>query len=93
MPLHDTHYGDEIMLDINLIREKHFDCIVLDLLLPDANGLEIIKEMESEKQEHFTALIVYSAKDLTDKEKTRLNQFANRIILKTSNSILWFCLL
>jgi len=72
---------------INLVREKNFDCIILDLVLPDAQGLDIIKELENDKSEHETALIVYSAKDLNPKEKARLNQFANSIILKTAHSL------
>jgi HAMP domain-containing protein/signal transduction histidine kinase/DNA-binding response OmpR family regulator len=72
---------------INLVREKNFDCIILDLVLPDAQGLDIIKELENDKSEHQTALIVYSAKDLNPKEKARLNQFANTIILKSAHSL------
>ncbi len=72
---------------ITLVREKNFDCIVLDLVLPDAQGLDIIKELENDKSEHATALIVYSAKDLNPKEKARLNKFANSIILKTAKSL------
>jgi HAMP domain-containing protein/signal transduction histidine kinase/DNA-binding response OmpR family regulator len=72
---------------INIVREKNFDCIILDLVLPDAQGLDIIKELENDRSEHQTALIVYSAKDLNPKEKARLNQFANNIILKTPHSL------
>jgi len=69
------------------VGEKEFDCVVLDLLLPDAPGLEIIKELESKGAERQTALIVYSAKDLNQKEKVRLNQFANTIIVKSLHSV------
>jgi signal transduction histidine kinase/DNA-binding response OmpR family regulator len=72
---------------IKLVREKNFDCIILDLVLPDAQGLDIIKELENDKSEHETALIVYSAKDLNPKEKERLKQFANSIILKSAHSL------
>jgi HAMP domain-containing protein/CheY-like chemotaxis protein/signal transduction histidine kinase len=72
---------------IHAVREKQFDCVILDLVLPDADGLDIVKELESEKSEQSPALIVYSAKDLNPKEKSRLNKFANRIILKDANSI------
>jgi CheY-like chemotaxis protein len=71
----------------NLVRENDYDCIILDLILPDESGLEIVKELERERPERFSALIIYSAKDLTDKEKSKLNQFANRVILKTAGSI------
>ncbi|HET6991156.1 MAG TPA: response regulator, partial [Bacteroidia bacterium] len=72
---------------ISSIREKTYDCIILDLILPDAEGLDIIKELEMDKTEIQPALIVYSAKDLSKKEKIRLNRFANRIILKSANSL------
>ncbi|MBC7695355.1 MAG: HAMP domain-containing protein [Burkholderiales bacterium] len=72
---------------INLVREKNFDCIILDLVLPDAQGLDIIKELENDNSEHTTALIVYSAKELNPAEKERLNQFANSIILKSAHSM------
>jgi HAMP domain-containing protein/signal transduction histidine kinase/CheY-like chemotaxis protein len=71
----------------NLVRENDYDCIILDLILPDESGLEIVKELERERPERFSALIIYSAKDLTDKEKSKLNQFANRVILKSAHSI------
>ena len=72
---------------INWIREKAFDCVISDLVLPDGEGIEIIKELEKKKSEHKTALIVYSAKDINKKEKTLLDRFANRIILKSKNSL------
>jgi HAMP domain-containing protein/signal transduction histidine kinase/CheY-like chemotaxis protein len=72
---------------IECIREKTFDCVILDLILPDGTGFDIIKELEYDQSEQKTALIVYSAKDLTPKEMTQLNRFSNRIILKSKNSL------
>jgi len=72
---------------INLIRERSFDCIILDLILPDGQGLDVVKELETDTMEPQTSLIVYSAKDLNEKEKERLGRFANRIILKSANSL------
>ncbi len=72
---------------ISLIRENTYDCIILDLILPDMAGLDIVKELESDNVEPQTALIVYSAKDLHKKEKVRLQRFANRIILKSAYSM------
>jgi CheY-like chemotaxis protein len=72
---------------INLVRDKAFDCVVLDLVLPDADGLDIVKELENDKSDVATALIVYSAKDISKKEKMRLGHFANRIILKSEHSL------
>jgi len=72
---------------ITLIRDETFDCIILDLVLPDGDGLDVITELENDQNEPKTALIVYSAKDISKKERTRLNRFANRIILKSAYSL------
>jgi HAMP domain-containing protein/signal transduction histidine kinase/CheY-like chemotaxis protein len=72
---------------IKEVKESHFDCIVLDLMLPDASGVEIVKVLENQKSARATALIIYSAKDLDPSERARLHKFANRMIVKSSNSI------
>jgi len=72
---------------ISLLREKFFDCVILDLVLPDADGLDVVKELENDKSGTATSLIVYSAKDISKKEKMRLNHFANHIIIKGPDSL------
>jgi HAMP domain-containing protein/signal transduction histidine kinase/DNA-binding response OmpR family regulator len=72
---------------VDHLREKIFDCIILDLVLPDADGLDIISEMENNIIGQETAIIVHSARDVNKKQRARLNRFANRIILKSANSL------
>ncbi len=68
------------------IRAEQFDCIILDLVLPDGSGFEIIKELENQKHLPLTSVIVYSAKDLSKREEKQLHRFANMVILKGKNS-------
>jgi HAMP domain-containing protein/CheY-like chemotaxis protein/signal transduction histidine kinase len=72
---------------INLMREKQFDCIILDLVLPDADGFDLISELENNIAGQETAIIVHSAGDLNKKQRTKLNRFAHRVITKSANSI------
>ena len=44
---------------VNLALERHFDGILLDYLLPDANGLEVLTRLNSANQEH-TAVVMIS---------------------------------
>jgi HAMP domain-containing protein/signal transduction histidine kinase/CheY-like chemotaxis protein len=69
------------------LRKETFDCIVLDLVLPDADGLDIIAEMENNILGNDTAVIVHSARDVNKKQRARLARFANRIITKGSGSL------
>jgi len=72
---------------VALISEKSFDCIILDLVLPDADGLDLISDLENNIAGQETAIIVHSAGDVNSKQRARLNRFAHNIILKSKDSI------
>jgi CheY-like chemotaxis protein len=66
------------------VREKNFDCVVLDLLLPDVSGFDLIKEIRAEH--HLLPIIVYTGKDLSQEEEAELNRIAQTIIVKDVRS-------
>jgi signal transduction histidine kinase/CheY-like chemotaxis protein/HAMP domain-containing protein len=72
---------------LKFLRKKPFDCIILDFMLPDINGFDLIEEINKINQQRTTSLIVYSSKDFNPKETTQLRQFANSIILKDVNNL------
>ena len=72
---------------VALIRDHSFDCIILDLKLPDADGLDIITDLENNITGQETAIIIHSAGDVTKKQKARLNRFAHSIITKSASSM------
>jgi len=91
----DAVNGDDIVVlsaksakeAVALITEKSFDCIILDLVLPDADGLDLISDLENNIAGQETAIIVHSAGDVSSKQRARLNRFAHSIILKSKDSI------
>jgi HAMP domain-containing protein/CheY-like chemotaxis protein len=66
-----------------LEREK-FDCVVLDLMLPDMSGFELIDKIRA-REEHLP-IIVYTGKDLTADEEEKLNRIAQMTIVKDVRS-------
>ncbi|KIC95690.1 HAMP domain-containing protein [Flavihumibacter solisilvae] len=72
---------------LEMLGRKSYDCIVVDYMLPDIAGMEFVVEAHSTKKLSMTPLIIYSAKDFTPKEKTKLKHYANRILLKDVNSL------
>jgi signal transduction histidine kinase/DNA-binding response OmpR family regulator len=72
---------------IELLKEKAFDCIVLDYMLPDMSGIELMKRINADKNMHLTPLIIYSARDFSDKEMTLLKQLTKNVILKDVKSL------
>jgi CheY-like chemotaxis protein len=66
------------------LRNERVDCVVLDLMLPDMSGFELIEKIRNEN-EHLP-IIVYTAKDLSREEEERLNRMAQMTIVKTVRS-------
>jgi HAMP domain-containing protein/signal transduction histidine kinase/DNA-binding response OmpR family regulator len=72
---------------LELIRDNEYDCIIMDYMLPDISGLELVKEIANVKKIQMTPVLVYSARDFSSKEKTQLKQYANKILLKDVSSV------
>ncbi|MDB5199531.1 MAG: response regulator, partial [Chitinophagaceae bacterium] len=64
-----------------------YDCLIVDFMLPDISGLELVTEISAIKKLEMTPVIIYSAKEFSVKERNKLKQYANRILLKDVNSI------
>ncbi len=87
--------GEMIEIDIvdsghkalDIIKQKDYDCIIVDFMLPDIGGLELVTEIANIKKIQMTPVLIYSAKDFSPKEKTQLKQYANRILLKDVTSL------
>jgi HAMP domain-containing protein/signal transduction histidine kinase/DNA-binding response OmpR family regulator len=69
------------------IRNNLYDCIIADYTLPDIEGTEFISSIYTLNKHNGTPVIVYSAKDFSNVEKTRLKQYTNKILAKGSSSL------
>ncbi|MBL1203524.1 MAG: response regulator [Nostoc sp. GBBB01] len=75
--------GAEALL---VLKSQRFDCIVLDLGLPDMSGIELIEQIKQEPSLLKLPIIVYTGKELTRQEETQLRRLAERIIIKNVRS-------
>jgi CheY-like chemotaxis protein len=72
---------------LELIKENNYDGIIVDFMLPDIEGLKFVTEISAIKKVQMTPVIIYSAKDFAPRERMKLKQYANRILLKDVNSL------
>jgi len=63
-----------------------FDCMVMDLMLPDASGYDLLEQMASGGKYAFPPVIVYTGRALTRDEETRLRRYSRSIIIKGAKS-------
>ncbi|MEA2441020.1 MAG: hypothetical protein QOH76_2444, partial [Thermoleophilaceae bacterium] len=66
--------------------DKPFDCMVLDLKLPDGSGFQLLEKIKKNKRFGGLPVIVHTGKDLTRREETRLKKYADTIIVKDVRS-------
>jgi CheY-like chemotaxis protein len=71
---------------IEALHGQDFDCMVLDLKLPETTGFKLLEQLK--KNDRFASLpvIVYTGKELTRREETRLKKYAETIIVKDARS-------
>jgi HAMP domain-containing protein/signal transduction histidine kinase/CheY-like chemotaxis protein len=72
---------------LELIRENEYDCMIVDYMLPDIGGFELVTEISNIKKIQMTPVLVYSAREFSPKERTQLKQYANKILLKDVTSL------
>lgn len=67
--------------------QKHtFDCMVLDLSLPDASGYSLLETLSQQDAYSFPPVIVYTGKDLSHDDEHRLRRYSKSIIIKGAKS-------
>ncbi|KAA2240960.1 response regulator [Chitinophaga agrisoli] len=69
------------------LHHTSYDCIIADYMLPDIDGADFITNVYTINKQNTTPVIVYSAKDFSVKEKSRIKQYANKILMKGSSSL------
>ncbi|MDQ3264915.1 MAG: response regulator, partial [Myxococcota bacterium] len=70
---------------LEALAEKHYDCMVLDLGLPDMSGLELIEKVKAAGRPDLP-IIVYTGKELSEAEETALKRVSDAIIIKSAKS-------
>jgi CheY-like chemotaxis protein/CHASE3 domain sensor protein len=68
------------------IESRTFDCIVVDLVLPDQTGADLIRAIQVKLGDRSPPIIVYTAKSLSRQEETELRRLSDAIIVKDARS-------
>lgn len=71
---------------LELLKSSTYDCMVLDLSLPDASGFSLLEKLSGDDTYSFPPVIVYTGRELGDDEEQQLRRYSKSIIIKGAKS-------
>ncbi|HEC24259.1 MAG TPA: threonine synthase [Chloroflexi bacterium] len=75
----EAHSGEQALL---LLRQQPPDLIILDLVLPDMSGFDILEHLRVDPETRDIPVIVLTAKELSDTERAQLEKQAKSTWIK-----------
>ena len=76
--------GQQVLAE--LAGPTSYDCLVLDLGLPDIDGIDLIERIKDQLKQKSLPVIVHTGRELTTVETERLEALAAAIVLKSARS-------
>ncbi|MCC5640328.1 HAMP domain-containing protein [Nostoc sp. CHAB 5844] len=71
---------------LEAIKSQQFDCLVLDLGLPDMNGFELLQQIKQQPNGESLPIIIYTGIELTKAQELELRRITETIIVKDVRS-------
>jgi CheY-like chemotaxis protein len=64
------------------MRAEHFDCVVLDLRLPDISGFDLLNELHGDSRLRDVPVVVFTGRELDEDESALLKRMAKSVVIK-----------
>ena len=66
----------------NALQGQKFDCVVLDLRLPDMSGFELLERIRQEPELRDLPIVVFTGQELSEADELKLIRMAESVVLK-----------
>ncbi len=67
---------------LRMLQSDSFDCVVLDLRLPDMSGFEVLERLRDTPSLCDLPVVVFTGKELSSEEDARLHTLARSVVVK-----------
>ncbi len=67
---------------LEAMKTGSFDCVVLDLRLPDMSGFDVLENLRDTPAHSDLPVVVFTGKDLSPEEDARLHMLARSVVVK-----------
>jgi HAMP domain-containing protein/CheY-like chemotaxis protein/GAF domain-containing protein len=68
------------------LASQPFDCVVLDLTLPDISGFDLLDQIGKQPALRDLPIVIYTAQELSKRDVTKLKRYAKTIVVKDARS-------
>jgi len=68
------------------LKDSEVDCVILDMGIPDKTGYEALETIKQNPGMEDMPIIVFTGKNLSHAEESRIRQYADSIVIKTAHS-------
>ena len=81
-----TIIASNINESIEALQRKEVDCVILDMGIPDKTAYEALETIKKSEGLENLPIIVFTGKNLSKGEESRIKQYADSIVVKTAHS-------
>jgi CheY-like chemotaxis protein len=67
---------------LSALRAESYDCVVLDLRLPDMSGFEVLQRIRDDDAIRDVPVVVFTGKELSSEDDTQLRSLARSVVVK-----------
>jgi HAMP domain-containing protein/CheY-like chemotaxis protein/signal transduction histidine kinase len=82
----DVTVAETGMEALATVNESNFDCVVLDLRLPDMSGFDVLEQIGNSPTLSDLPVVVFTGKELSSEEDARLHTLARSVVVKDVES-------
>jgi len=69
------------------IRQESFDCLIVDLMLPDMDGIELLSKVRGIPEYANKPIIVFTAQELSAEREFEISKYSDRVIIKSGQAM------
>lgn len=72
---------------LNKIQQDGFDCLIVDLMLPDMDGVDLLSKVRELPGYGDTPIIVFTAQELSAEREFEISKYSDRVIIKSGQAM------
>ncbi|HLI03230.1 MAG TPA: response regulator, partial [Terracidiphilus sp.] len=82
----DIDVADSGASALRKLADEQYDCVVLDLRLPDMSGFEVLEQLRENPRLRDLPVVVFTGRELTPEEDNQLHTLARSVVVKDVES-------